>query len=238
MASLGATSNGIYAVAYKFPQIFTGLFSFFSLAWQESASVHINSKDASKFYSEVMNSTIKTFVSLSVLITAGVAVFFEVFIGERYSDTRIYVPIMMIGVVFYAILDVYSGMYIAKKMTNQVFKTSMVAAIISVTSTVILIQTLGLFAPAIGSGLGYLIMSVLRHYDLKKYITVTYNHKTVIVAVFSITIVTALYYINTKTTDIIALVMAIILSYMMNRSEIKSLTTAAKHKFKPIQSKT
>ena len=40
-ALLGVTANGIYAVAYKFPQIFTAIYSFFGLSWTESASVHI-----------------------------------------------------------------------------------------------------------------------------------------------------------------------------------------------------
>jgi len=47
---LGLSSNGIYAIAYKFPTAFSSVASFFNLSWTESAAMHINGRDKDKFF--------------------------------------------------------------------------------------------------------------------------------------------------------------------------------------------
>lgn len=217
---LGVASNGIYAAAYRFPQIFSSLFSFFNLSWQESASMHVNSKDRDSFYSQTMNASIKMFGALGACVIAGTGLFFEVLIGNAFHDARQYVPVLVMAVFFSTMLEIYSGIYIAKKMTKQVFKTSLAAAIINVTLTLLTIRWLGLYAPAIGMGVAYLSMTIMRHYDLRKYVHIRYKMGTLVRIVMLYAAVSGLYYIDSFATDAIGTVIAGLAMIFLNKSFI------------------
>lgn len=215
---LGVASNGIYAAAYKFPQIFSSLFSFFNLSWQESASMHVESKDRDAFYSQTMNASIKMFGALGVCVIAGTGLLFEVLVGGAFHDARQYIPLLVVGVFFSSILEIYSGIYIAKKMTKQVLKTSVAAAVINISITLLTIQWLGLYAPALAMVIAYLSMSIMRHYDLRKIVHIKYKIGTVIKVGLLYIVVIALYYYNTFATDLIAVIIAGVSMFFLNRS--------------------
>ena len=83
---LGVAANGIYAAAYRFPLVFNGLFSFFSMSWTESASVHINSPDRDAFFSRTMNAGVKLFGSLGLVMLAGLPIVFNLFVGTAFRE--------------------------------------------------------------------------------------------------------------------------------------------------------
>lgn len=195
-AMLGVTANGIYAVAYKFPQIFTAIYSFFGLSWAESASVHIKSADRDAFFSKVANMSLRVFGSFGAILIVGVSVFFNILINAKYSEARLYVPLLIVGSLFNSIVGIYSAIYIAKKETRQVLNTSMVAAIISILLSVVLTPFIGLYGPAIALIAAYLGMAVFRHFDVKKSIKITYEPKAIIEITVLYIICIGLYYAN------------------------------------------
>lgn len=217
---LGPVANGIYAAAHKFPQVFSGLFSFFSMSWQESASVHINSKSRDKFYSQTMDATIRLFGALGICIVAATGLFFDVLVGSAFHDARQYIPVLILGVFFSAILDIYSGVYIAKKMTNQVFKTSAIAAVINIAFTVSTINYLGLYAPAIAMCIAYLSMSVLRHFDLRKHVNISYKLTTIMYVAMFAGATASLYYMDTVCANLAAVAVAVVAMCVLNRQLI------------------
>ncbi|UTX51101.1 oligosaccharide flippase family protein [Candidatus Saccharibacteria bacterium TM7i] len=172
---LGVAANGIYAVAYKFPLIFSGLFSFFGMSWTESASVHINSPDRDKFFSQTMNASIKLFGAFGALIIAGVPFIFGLFVNQEFAEAYMYIPILIIGAFFNSIVGLYSAIYIAKKLTKQVMTTSIMAAVINISFTLVFIHFIGIYAAAIAMGVAFLSMAIFRHYDMKKYVNITYE---------------------------------------------------------------
>lgn len=222
---LGVSSNGVYAAAYKFPQIFNSLFSFFNMSWQESASVHINSPDRDKFYSQTMNASMKMFGALGLCVIAGTGLFFEVLVGGAFHEARQYIPILVVGVFFGTILEIYSGVYIAKKMTNQVFKTSLAAAVINIGLTLGLISWLGLYAPALAMCVAYLSMAIMRHYDLRQHVHITYRLDTIIKLAVLYVVVIGLYYCNVLATDLLATLVAVAAMMVLNRSFVAMTRT-------------
>ncbi len=167
---LGVAANGVYAVAYRFPLIFNGLFSFFGMSWTESASMHINSPDRDKYFSQVMNTSLKMFAALGAFIIAAVPFVFNLFVNEEFVEAYQYIPILIIGAFFNSIVGLYSAIYIAKKLTKQVFTTSLIAAAINISFTLIFIHWIGIYAAAIAMGVAFLSMAIFRHYDMKKYV--------------------------------------------------------------------
>lgn len=63
-------------------------------------------------------------------------------------------------------------------------------------------------------------MAIYRHYDSKKYVTITYEKKIFGVLSILFIIICGLYYLDTLWANIIGLIIAIISAYTLNRHEI------------------
>lgn len=216
-AILGTAANGIYAVSNKFPTILSSLLGIFNLSWSESAALHINSPDRDKFFSDVCNTITKLFTCLGVGMIACMPFVFPLLVNKSYDEAYYYIPILVLGAVFNVIICLYSAVYIAKKMTKQVAMTSIIGAIINIVVNIGLIHFIGLYAAAISTAISYLVMMIYRHYDLKKYMNITYEKgllvKTILIFVFAIII----YYQRNLYLDILSFVVVVIYSVLMNK---------------------
>ncbi len=220
---LGLSSNGIYAIAYKFPTIFNTLSSYFNLSWTESASVHINDDDKDQFFSEVMGSSVRFFGSLAALMIAYTSLIFGVFVNHRYGKAYDYIPILVVASFFSAVVALYGAIYIAKKQTKQVGNTSMFAAIINIVLTLALVKIIGLYGTSLATVAGYFAMTIYRHYDAKKYVMVTYEKNLIVKLVVFYAFASALYYYNNMILNFINAIAVTVIAIFLNRSVIKTL---------------
>lgn len=218
---LGLSANGVFAIAYKFPIIFSSLFSFFSMSWTESASMHINDKDRDKFFSETYNASIRMFGSLGLILIAYIPLVFNMLINASYSDAYMYIPILIIGAFFNSIVGLYSAIYIAKKMTKQVATTSIMAAGINIVLTLGLIQYIGLYAAAFSTVIAFLAMAIYRHFDVKKYVSITYEKNIFINMALLYALTIAFYYYNNPIGNIANAIIISIIALLFNKSIIK-----------------
>ncbi len=236
-AILGAAANGIYAVSNKFPTILSSLLGIFNLSWSESAALHINSPDRDEFFSDVCNTMTKLFTCLGVGMIAVMPFVFPLLVNHSYDEAFYYIPILVLGSVFNVVICLYSAVYIAKKMTKQVAMTSIIGAVINLVVNLVLIRYIGLFAAALSTAISYFVMMMYRHFDLKKYMTITYEKglviKTVLIFVFAI----VLYYQRNIWLDLVSLVVVVIYAVLMNKSFLKASYQTVCGKFKSLKAK-
>lgn len=218
--NLGVSANGIYAAAYRFPWILTGLFSFFDMSWTESASVHINSSDRDTFFSRTMNASVKLFGSLGLVMIAGLPIVFNLFVGASFREAYMYIPALIVGSFFNSIAGLYVALYIAKKMTKQVMITSVIAAVASIIVSLAGVHLIGLFAPAAAMISASLVTIAYRHYNIKKYITIRYEAKTFVVLMLLYAAAITLYYMNTLAGNIANVVIIGAAALALNRSVV------------------
>lgn len=217
---INTAANGIYAVASKYSTILYSLFGVFSMSWMESASLHINSPDRDKFFSRVANAAVRLFGALGLGLIAAIPFIFPIMVDDQFHEAYMYIPVMVISVLFNVIVGIYSAVYIAKKLTRQVMNTSLIVAVINVLLTVVLIPFIGLYAAAIGTATAFLIMAIFRHYDVQKYVRIRYEKRMFLILALLYLVVITLYYVNTPWTSLIALTFSIIAFYWINKNEL------------------
>jgi len=232
--ALGVASNGIYAIAYKFPLIFSSLFSFFGMSWTESASMHIDSSDRDKFFSQTMNASIRLFGALGLCIIAGVSLVFTLIVSKTYHEAYLYIPVLIAGTFLNSIVSLYGAIYIAKKMTKQVMNSSIVAAGVSILLTVCLIPLLGLFAPALAMVAAYGAMSIYRHFDVKKYVDIKYDYKAFSILALAFVVVLTFYYLNNPLFNALNVLIALGFSVALNRTIISIIKTKLFARLRPL----
>lgn len=220
---LGVAANGIYAVANKFPTIINSLFSIFTMSWTESASLHINDEDRDKFFSDIANTVLRLFSSLCIGLIACMPFAFPILVDSKFAEAYLYVPIFIIGVLCNCIIGVYSAVYIAKKMTKQIATTSILSAIINIALNILLIKVIGLYAACLSTSIAYFVMMIYRHFDLKKYVHITYQRSMVVLTLIMFIISFICYYVNNLYLNIICLIVVIIYAVIVNRNLLISI---------------
>lgn len=224
---LGVAKNGIYSVANKFPGIFSTMSTIFSMSWTETVALHINDKDSTTYLSNTMDTVFRLFSSICFGIIACIPFIFSFIINENYKESYNQIPILMIGTLCNLVVILLSAIYVAKKMTRKIAQTSVISAIINIFMNLILIKIIGLYAASLSTAVAYFSMMIIRMFDIKRYIDIKYNMKTII----STTVITIFlfitYYLNIAIVNIFALIIVILYSILLNKQIINIIVNKA-----------
>lgn len=231
---INAAANGIYSISCKFSNIINSIFSIFIMSWQETASIHINDKNCDEVLSEMIERLLVFFITLIIGLTSFIPLIFDFVIGKNYYAAYNYIPILLISNIFSIFTSLLGGIYIAKKSTKEVAKTSLISAIINIVINFLFIKMFGLYAASISTLISYLLMSIYRSIDIKKYITLTLNiHKLAFLS-FIVISSTIIYYVDNNIMSLIMTVISLLIAIYMNKDffvEIKKLLLKSKKKF-------
>lgn len=172
---IGASANGLFAVANKIPTLLSVLNTIFFQAWQLSAIEEYGSKENSNFFTEVF-AYFQMFMLLGAsAIIVVIKLAMEYFVAPEYYTTWQYVPFLLLGVVFSSYSGFIGANYIAAKQTKGVFKTSIYGGIVNIIANVILIPLFGINGAGLATMLSFFAMWVLRIKDTKQFIDLKVN---------------------------------------------------------------
>lgn len=227
---IGASANGIYAVAGKFSAIINQIFNIFNLSWTESASIHINDKDKDKFFSDVFNSTLKIIISISILMLAYMPILFKIMVNDKYDEAYRYIPILSLGMIFNVIVTFLGAIYVAKKRTKEVATTSIWSGIINIVINIIFIKTIGLWAAALSTLVAFLIMSIYRLIDIQKYVKLSLDKKNILSITAIYILCNCLYYSQNTLMQTINIVISTLCVAITNKMELKQIVKTTSNK--------
>ena len=217
---LGVAQNGIYSAANKFSGVFTTLYSVFNLTWTESASININSEDKDEFFSKILDFVIRFFGSLCLGTIAIMPFVFNILINEKFNEAYFQIPILIIGSIFNILVSFLGSVYVAKKLTKEIAKTSVIAAVINIVVNVVLIKQIRLYAASISTLVAYAAMFIYRWIDVKKYVNFTVNKVLIMLSIliYIITIIT--YYLRNTTISAVLLLVVIVFAIIVNKNSV------------------
>ena len=231
-AVIGVAQNGIYSAANKFSGIFSTLYSVFNLTWTESASININSEDRDEFFSKIFDFIVRFFGSLCLGTIAVMPFVFGILVNEKFAESYYQIPILILGSVFNILVSFLGSVYVAKKLTKEIAKTSIIAAIINIVLNIALINQIGLYAASISTVIAYFAMFIYRWIDVKKYVSIKTNKALIAVLSVSFLIAIITYYLKMKIISIVVLLAVIIIAIYINKDSAKYLTEIVKKRLK------
>ncbi len=176
LACLGAAANGLYAVAHKIPTLIDFCNNIFFQAWQLSAVQEASSETKAEFYSGVFG-----FLSAMLCVVASILIFLvdpltRIMVAASYGDVWKYTPFLIIAMIFSAFSSFLGTNYVAMKKTKGALFTSSVGAVINIVLNVLLVGPYGINGTAIATMISFFAMWLLRAYDTRKYVSITYDY--------------------------------------------------------------
>lgn len=227
---LGVSFNGIYTISCKFSNILNNIFSIFNMSWTETASLHIDDEDKNEFFSEMINKIFILFACVGLFVIAVIPLFYDFLIGKEYLTSYDYIPILIFSGNLNVLSWLFGGIYIAKKETKVVAKTTIYSAIINIIIHFVLIKKMGLFAACFSTLFSYLILVIYRYFDVKKYVLINLKLNKYIIIMAAYIIMFINYYIQNKLFLIIGLIATIMFSIIMNKNTIGEFINIVKNK--------
>lgn len=149
---------GLYSVAMRIPAIVEAFRAIFSQAWQLSAISEYDASDSNSFF-VVMFKYYNTFmiVSAACLIMVTKLLSFLLF-SDAFFEAWRYTPIMVLGVFWGSMYAFFQPLFLARKQTKVIFKTSMFAAFLTIVFNLILVPWIHIFGTAISSVVTYFVI--------------------------------------------------------------------------------
>ncbi len=218
---LGSAANGIYSVSNKFSNVFIQIYNIFNLSWTETASLHINDEDRDEFFSNTIQKMFVLFSSICIGIIAIMPFIFNILINNQYEEAYRYIPLLMIASLFNVIVGLISVIYVAKKLTKEIAKTSFFSGVINLLVNIILIKYIGIYAAVVSTIISFATMAIYRFIDIQKYVKIKIDFKIIVNTSLILCSSIILYYINNTILNILNIAIAIIYTVINNNIYIK-----------------
>lgn len=220
---LGTGANGIYAVANKFPNLFSAVTRVFQMSWTENAAESNSAEDRDKYYSKVMNQSICLMIYICSCVLAILPFVFKYIINENYSESYYNILILLIAGIFNSWSNLYGSLFGALKYTKTIAITTVFAAVVNIGINLIFINKIGLFAASLSTLAAYVIVTVIRHIEILKKVKITYSATDLIIAFSSLGVSCAAYCIKNIVLSIIVTLLVAIITLIKNKNLIEGV---------------
>lgn len=217
MNFLGASANGLYSIAYKFPNLISTFYNFFNIAWRETSAKIVRDNDIKEF-DKIYRMVKAAILAITIMLIAAIRYIYPFFINEQYQESIVYVPILAISIYYTSLSAFYGGVFSAYKETKILGTTSTYAAIINLVVDLALFKFIGIYAAAISTLASSLFLYLYRKHKMKKFFNAYENNDAGILAVFVALL--GLFYLNSSTLNLAAIVLALTVSLIFNMHTI------------------
>lgn len=226
---LGTSENGIYAMAYKFPNLMNTIYGFFYIAWTESSAKAVNENENGDFFNNIYKILTKAMFSVSLGIISIMPLIFKIFFKADYIEAYKYIPILVISMYYNNIAGYYGGIFTGHKDTKIMGNSSFIGALANLTINLILIRFIGIYAAAISTLISCMIIYYYRKNKIKKYITL--NKVNLNLGIFIMIITLILYYCNKNIfVKILNFIIVVLFCILSNKETINKILNKAKVK--------
>lgn len=230
--ALGTAFTGLISVGHKFSSLFISIYNIFHLAWSESAVLYINApeEERNRFFSNVITDMFRLFMCAAIGVIACMPFAFPLLVDDSFRSAYGLVPIFMLATMFHVTTGLYAAIYIALKNTKEVARTSLMAGVINIISHLLLLKSMGIYASAFSSVIGYATMAVNRYVNIQKYVPVRLSRRTICSVAVMYLLVSSVYYCGNLLVQGMVLLMVAIYSVIVNRRLLSDLFAGVKKK--------
>lgn len=160
---IGASGNGLFAVANKIPSLLSVFTSIFAQSWQISAIEDYESNSTGDFFKNVYSYYVGLLIIGGSVIILLSQPLINLLVSKEFISSWRFVGFLVASVITSSITGFLGSRYVAMKDTIGVFFTTVVGAIINVIANIILVPLLGIQGVGIGSTISFIVVWIIRH---------------------------------------------------------------------------
>lgn len=217
MNLLGGDAAGIYAIAYKFPNLMDTIYGFFYQSWKESSARVVGDDSQDSFYNSIYAHLRRFMFSVVLMLIAWMPLIFAVLIHSEYSNGILYVPILIIGMYYSNMSGFYGGIFTAYKETKIMGTTTAAAAVVNLAVHFLLIGTINLYAAAVSTLVSSYVVYAYRRMKVKQYVILNREWKVKVLSYAVLTVILICFYEMTTVSIAAGMLISTTYTIIMNR---------------------
>ncbi|NOW57079.1 O-antigen/teichoic acid export membrane protein, partial [Clostridium saccharobutylicum] len=221
--AIGAESNGIYAVANKFPNLINIFYGFFYTAWKEESAKAIKQEDVNAYYNIIYKDLKRFLMAISLCLISVLPLTFHLVINAKFGESFNYIPLLIVSMFFANISGFYGGIFSANKETKIMGISTVYAALINIVLNIIFIKLLGIYAAVLSTLISNLLTYIYRYVKLKKFILMEKDINFYITSFLILSVNMFCYYSNIYFLYLIGFIISFIYSVYINRNILKGI---------------
>lgn len=167
-----ASVTGLFTAASKLPAIINLGSSIFQQAWQYSTAKEIESEDGAVFFSIVFRTYLYLCICLGSLLIVFNKTICRLLLQADFYIAFKYVPFLLLAAIFGCISIYFGTFYQAMKDNMMLMTSTMIGAVVNVILNFILIPWYEGLGAAIATVISYIIVVIIRVYDIEKKIPI------------------------------------------------------------------
>lgn len=221
---IGASGNGIFAVATKITNILSILYAMFLQAWQLSAISEYESKDRDKVFSNVF----EKFIMLMVIASSAILVIektaLRYFVNDMYFDAWKIIPFILIGTILSSFAEFIGISYLAAQQTKGLMKTTFYSAVLSLGLNLLFVPIMGLYGTGVAMIISYFVLLVVRIKDTAGFVKITIDYKKLMFSFLFLIVQTVFIFLISEDVLLIAIqLLLFLIVFILNRKVIRGL---------------
>ncbi|MBQ8684362.1 MAG: oligosaccharide flippase family protein [Clostridia bacterium] len=172
---VGEEANGLYAIAYKIPNLLILVCGIFMDAWQMSILTEKSKLEQQKFFSHVFSMYQSViFVGASLLILCAKLVT-RILVADNFYPSWEYMPTLIIATALSCFVTFLGTIYIVEKKSKSSLFTTVIGTVFNLICNFILIPRMGAHGAALATALSYGLVFVLRSIHTRRFIPISWN---------------------------------------------------------------
>lgn len=197
MVTLGPGAAGLYAVAYKFPNVMDQVYGFFYQSWKESSARSLNAEgDEVDFYDAIYRMLRRFMMSVVLGMTALMPLVYDLMIDWQYHEGILYVPILLLATFFSNISGFYGGIFTAHKDTKIMGTTTIVSALLCLVLNLVLIPSIGLYGASVATLASMFVVNEYRRVKVRAYARLTEDRHEQALTLLCFALVFGFFYVQ------------------------------------------
>lgn len=217
----GVAVSGLYAVAYKIPNILSMFQNIFAQAWSISAVKEFDKNDSDGFISNMynmMNFAMVIICSGLMIMNIPIA---KILYSNEFFEAWKFVPPLLISVVFNAMALFIGSIFTAVKDTKTLSVSTIIGAVVNTICNIVFIYFLGAYGAALATMIGYAVTLIMRHIILRRHILM-HLHWFRDIVTYGILLIQIVFALSGVKMIIWQIILFIIILFLYNK-EIKNL---------------
>ena len=221
---LGATANGVYAVANKFPTILSMLFTIFNFSWTDVAIGNLRAgRETSEYSSKIFESLYMLAFCFTIPLMPATKIVTQLILSTDYKISSIYISFLYLGALFQGYTAFITAGLLQGSKTGSIARSSSIGATINLVVDLLFMKYIGIQAASVSTFCGFFIMWICRMHDTKSVTPIKLDIRKFL-PLFAISLVVAIAVIFTSLIiNFIITIMGIVLFFIVNRKYVSQI---------------
>jgi len=172
---ISESANGLYAAAYKVPNLLILISGVFMDAWHMSILTEKSPLERQPFFSKILSMYQSVIFVCSSGLILGAKLITKILVAPEYYTSWKYMPTLVIAMAVSTLVSFIGTIYTVEKRSQSALWTTLVGTMINLIGNVLLINAFGVQGAAISTALSYAVVLIIRGIHTRRFIPIQWD---------------------------------------------------------------